>query len=345
MKELRHVTIAQNGNYLAWPDIALAADGTLVCAYFEGDGHSPTWSNLVLKRSHDDGHSWSCASALAQSRMDDDGFCWNSPRISLLPDGRLFLVCDWEDNSSGRATWRWYSEDNGETWSEARQILSEGLCPDRVTGLSSGRLLTTICCDEEYVPPGIAVPRQVGDRQILFNSDDGGDSWEPLSVIWAENEMEGGLAAVADTDLVCYFTNLKWTSNKAVSRDGGSTWQRCRVPFSATRPCPGLTARGNVLLTFGIRSGGTFAALVTRQSSLSLSPAEQKCAVLKLADAGAAPWWDNGYSAWTQLADGRIFCVYYTVAPPHHLPCATPPHIEGVWFEEADFQREDRHRR
>jgi len=337
MSTLQHVTIAENENYLAFPDVALAPDGRLVCAYREGDKHSPTWSNLAIKTSNDFGKSWSQPRNLAQSDMKHDGFCWNCPRISTLPDGRLFLICDWQDSSSERATWRWYSRDNGRTWSERKRILREGLCPDRVVALASGRLLATICCDEPYIPEGIPIPKQKGDRQILFCSDDDGEEWRPDSVIWAENEMEGGLVALNESDLVCYFTNTKWTSSKAVSRDGGKTWQRSSIPFDATRPCPGTLESGNVLVTFGIRGGGTFASLETPESSLRLDPPEQKCAVLKLADAGAAPWWDYGYSAWTQLPDWRVFCVYYGMQPPRHLPCVIPPHIEGVWFSEADF--------
>jgi hypothetical protein len=249
----------------------------------------------------------------------------------------MVMICDWEDNSKDRAIWLWHSADNGQTWSEPRQILSEGLCPDRVIALSTGRLLTTICCDERYMPSGIDIPDTTGDRQILFCSDDGGDEWRPYSVIWAENEMEGGLVTLSDSDLVCYFTNLKWLSNKAVSRDGGRTWRRSRTPFSATRPCPGVLASGKILVSFGIRGGGTFVSLESPESSLCLNYSQQKCAVLKLADAGATPWWDYGYSAWTQLPDGRIFCVYYATQQPDYWPAVTPTHIEGVWLLETNL--------
>ena len=168
MSTLQHVTIAKNENCLAFPDVALAPDGTLVCVYFEGDKHSPTWSNLVFKTSSDLGKTWSQSRDLAQSDIKQDGFCWNCPRISTLPDGHLFLICDWEDNSDERATWRWYSRDNGKTWSERKRILWEGLCPDRVVALPSGRLFATICCDERYIPEGVPIPKQGGDRQILF---------------------------------------------------------------------------------------------------------------------------------------------------------------------------------
>ena len=337
MADLQHITIARNENYLAFPDVALAADGTLICAYFEGDKHSPTWSNLVLTTSADGGQAWSCPKVLARSDMEDDGFCWNCPRVSTLPDGRLFLICDWEDNSRERATWRWYSSDSGKTWSGPKQIISEGLCPDRVVPLRSGRLLMTICCDERYVPAGITIPKQKGDRQILFCSDDGGEEWRPHSVIWAENEMEGGVAALNDRDLICYFISLKWTSSKAVSRDGGETWHRGPTALSATRPCPGVLASGKVLVTFGIRSGGTFAGLETPESALSLSREQQRVAILKLADSGAANWWDYGYSGWAQLGDGRVFCVYYAKPAPDYVPYSEPTQIDAVWFSESDF--------
>lgn len=166
-RPLQHVDIARNENYLAFPDVALALDGSLVCTYFKGDLHSPNWSRIVVRVSKDLGQMWSPPSVLATASMQDNGHCWNCPRISTLPDGRLVLLCDYEDQSEERAIWAWWSEDQGRSWSEPKQIMPRGLVPDRIVTLPSGRMLLVVPCSKAGL--------------ILFASHDSGASWTEMS--------------------------------------------------------------------------------------------------------------------------------------------------------------------
>ena len=60
--------------------------------------------------------------------------------------------------------------------------------------------------------------------------------------------------------------------------------------------------------------------------------------MLELANDRDAHYGDFGYSGWTALPDGRIFCAY------HHGGHREPDyvrgdssHIRGTWFTPSDF--------
>jgi hypothetical protein len=322
---LQRCEIARNDNYLAFPDVALTRGGVLVCAYFEGDLHSPNWSQIVLKTSTDWGATWSAGVVLARASYEDDGHCWNCPRLSVLPDGRLILICDYEDRSEERAVWAWWSHDEGESWSEPVRILDEGLCPDRVVALPSGRLLLSADCDEK--------------GQNLFTSDDGGTSWVRHSTIHPPPACESSVVPLDGDTLVCYLRGGQFFSPKAVSADGGDTWpRRGSAPFIGHRPCAGLLRSGNVLLTFRLPGAGTYAYLESQESALSVEREAQRGALLELDSGDANYWWDYGYSGWVQLPDSRIFCVYYTKPQIQRVPSPEPkPFVKGAWFSESDF--------
>jgi len=311
--ELEYCEIERNENYLVAPDVALASDSSLVCVYREGNAHSPKWSRIVLKVSGDLGKTWSHLRILADSSLHEDGYCWNCPRISVLPDGRLVILCDYQDESPERAVWAWWSEDNGRSWSEPRQITARGLCPDRVVATDSGRLLLVVPCSEAGL--------------LLFESNDGGASWKALSEIRPAvppKSAETTLVVLDEKRMVCYSRDDGALGPKSISRDGGTTWNdRCKSCFVGHRPCGGLLESGHVLVTYRFPGGGTYAYLENRQSALDPNCWTQHGAVLRLEDAGANYFWDYGYSGWVQLPDSRVFCVYHTKPPVDRLP--SPP--------------------
>lgn len=265
---------------------------------------------------------------LARSSLQEDGHCWNCPRISTLPDGRLVIICDYEDRSEERAVWAWWSDNQGKSWSEPVQMLAKGLCPDRIIALSSGRLLLTVACE--------------GVGQTLFFSDDGGVSWQELSIVHPE-AGEGSLVALDETTLVCYLREGEFFSPKTISTDAGKTWpHKTHTPFIGHRPCAGLLTSGKVMVTFRQPGGGTYAYLEQQDSARCARWDKQQGGVLELEGGGGNYWWDYGYSGWIQLPDSRMFCVYYTKAPVDHLPCPDPkPFIKGVWLSEDDFPSTD----
>ena len=328
MNSLRYKTIAEADSYLAFPDVAGTADDVLVCCYFEGDQHSPNWSQVVIRRSLDQGESWLPAQILCRASLEKDGYCWNCPRISGLQDGSLILICDYEDRSKEQAMWAWRSKDKGESWSQPTLIMRRGLVPDRVVSLASGRLLLVVPCQ--------------ADGLVLFSSDDSGASWDELSQMRPSVEprsAESSLVVLDEKRMVCYSRDGNALGPKTISLDGGCTWNdKSMSIFAGHRPCAGLLKSGKVLVTSRRPGAGTYAYLENQDSAMNPDCWTQRAGVLRLDDAGANHFWDYGYSGWVQLADGRIFCVYYTKPAPQYLPSPFKrPLIKGVWFSEEDF--------
>lgn len=328
MKRILHSTIAENANYLAFPDIAITAEGALVCCYFEGDQHSPAWSQIVVKHSEDLGQNWSDPQVLARAVMSDDGFCWNCPRISMLPDGALILVCDHEDRSDERSIWAWRSDDAGASWSEPNLVMRRGLVPDRVVTTPSGRLLLTVPCQE--------------DGLLLFSSADG-TSWTevaPMRPTVEPKSAESSLVVLDESRMVCYTRGGDHAPGlKSMSLDGGQTWNdKCMSCFSGHRPCGGVLRSGKVLLTFRLVNVGTCAYIESAESALDPEYKTQRGAILEIESAQHNYLWDSGYSGWVQLPDGRIFCVYYTKQASDTFPCPHEmPTIRSATFTEDDF--------
>lgn len=330
MGKLRYKTIAEGDNYFAFPDVAATPAGTLVCVYFEGDQHSPCWSQVVIKRSSDLGETWTAPCVLAGASLGKDGFCWNCPRISALPDGRIVIICDYEDRSRERAVWAWWSEDGAASWSGPQLILRRGLVPDRVVALPSGRLLLAVPCGEAGT--------------ILYSSDDGGASWDEGTQIRPTVEprsAESSLVILDDSRMVCYTRGGDSAPGpKSISLEGGKRWNdRAMSCFAGHRPCAGILRSGNILVTFRLVNVGICAYIEPPDSALDAEYNTQRGAILELQSARHNYLWDYGYSGWVQLPDDRIFCVYYTKAPSDNFPlAAAKPFIRGVWFSEHDFR-------
>ena len=105
--------------YKAVPDLARAADGTLVCVYRESLFHLyHPFSRLVLHRSRDGGRNWDSATTLHElAEYECDGGL-NNPRLRALADGDLLLICDWHpplvsEYSPDSEIWLWRSSDAG----------------------------------------------------------------------------------------------------------------------------------------------------------------------------------------------------------------------------------------
>jgi hypothetical protein len=322
------MTIAESGNYLAFPDVAITKQGVLVCCYLEGDQHSPTWSQIVVKRSTDLGLTWSDPQVVARSARSDGGFCWNCPRLSVLPDGTLVLLCDYEDNSRERAIWAWRSPDEGRSWSEPRLLMKRGLVPDRVVATPSGRLLLAVPCQEEGL--------------LLFSSSNG-VAWRevaPIRPMVEPRSAESSLVVLDEARMVCYTRGGDSAPGwKSISLDGGHTWDDCAMTcFAGHRPCGGVLRSGNVLVTFRLVNVGTCAYIESPASAVDPEYKTQHGSIFLVESARSNYFWDYGYSGWAQLPDDRILCVYHTKRPTDTFPCPREtPVIRSVVFTEADF--------
>jgi perosamine synthetase len=359
---LDRVTIAYADDlYLAFPDICALPTGKLLCIYRESDAHVAGTSRIRLVESADGGRTWTDQRPLdARRSVAEDRSTWNNPHIARLPGGRLVANCDAavyppDVGFPGRPesllcfqTFLWFSEDDGKTWTERQLTDTEGLCPDRVLAIRDDHWLMAI--------PHFSIRFPGAFRVEVAHSFDGGRTW-PMSTLMAEQvgfqHDEPSIVPLAGGRLLAVMReNVHTTrpSHYVISDDEGRTWSIPRpTPFYGDRPSIGTLQSGRLLVTYRNvepapgetklkvgRHPGTWAWL---GDLTGLQGPGGESRYLEIEHDSCGWHGDYGYSAWTQFADGRIFCVY------HHRDAAPKSRIRGCWFREEDFAGVEHRRR
>lgn len=225
------------------PSIVCTNNGVLL-AFAEGRANllDHSENDIVLKRSTDNGISWS-----KLILVDEDGkHALNNPQAVVRADGRVLVIYQRYSEGYGERdampgldgericrTFLCFSDDDGLTWSEPRDITSEVKRPE-ATSVASG--------------PGIGIEIKKGKhagRLIMpFNqgpwekwfvyaaySDDGGETWKKGELApykkkvrgWA-NEVQ--MVELADGRLMLNARSMTGNRKRkiAFSDDGGQTW-------------------------------------------------------------------------------------------------------------------------
>jgi sialidase-1 len=351
---MRHVTISRNDDlYEAFPDLCLLPSGKLLCIYRESDWHVSSTSRTMLTESDDRGRTWTNHRPFDVTRtFAEHRSVWNAPRIAMLPDGRVVANFDafvfpdeadswtWPQSRTCNQTFLWFSDDEGQTWSEPQLTEVQGICPDKVRLLSDEHWLMAISQWSIRFPGAFRVQ--------VAHSFDAGRTW-PQHALAAEQpgvqHAEPSLVRMPDQRLLCVMReNVHTTrpSHCVVSDDDGRTWSTPRpAPFYADRPAAGLLQSGRLLVTYRnvepgpgerrMRVGrhpGTWAWLGDL-AGLNGSGGESR--LLELEHDSCESPGDYGYSGWVQLDHGEIFCAY------HHRDDAPKSYIRGCWIREEDF--------
>ena len=162
------------------PDIIKLPSGRLMLIYCDTDSH---WSQenqiLMLLASDDAGNTWFKHREIAQHDIRKGDERLVTPRLSKLKDGRLVAIVDQDDNGHFHedqppGILAFWSEDDGDTWSEAQNTGITGFEPDRIMDLPDGQL-------------GVASQVMRGETQefanIFSRSDDGGQTWYEQATI------------------------------------------------------------------------------------------------------------------------------------------------------------------
>lgn len=234
------------GRFTKNPDIIELSSGRLMLIFADTDSH---WSQenqiLTLLASDDGGRTWFHHRDIdhADLRKGDERFC--TPRLSRLNDGRLVVIIDHDDyghfhEDQAPGNWLYWSDDDGETWSEAKKPAIMGFEPDRIQDLPDGRL-------------GVGSHVMRGESQefavILSCSDDGGETWYEAATV-AHNGYhrvcEGAIVqldnpdAVGGKELACILRENHHAGQPSFvtfSQDSGLTWSPVQIcPFALDRP-------------------------------------------------------------------------------------------------------------
>ncbi len=347
---IRKFTVSRDDSvYEAFPDVALAADGRLVCVFAECTHHGDrSWTRLALSDSTDRGRTWTPKRPFTAPTNGKP--YWNCARITALRDGRLAIIADSVGADEGTKEFHllenhlYLSSDHGRTWSKPRLLPAQGIVPDRLLELADGRWL--ISCHVAHPVTGFLMQR-------LWHSADQGVTWHgPVTVAEKAglNLCEVSILPVDHQTLVALLRENSWQGwdcYKAISRDGGLTWgEPVALPIPAChRPVAGWLADGRVLITCRFMQGGkgwggwwtqnTFAVLTDRESILAHSRGEAHTRILPL-DFDRSPLSDTGYTGWVQFPDGEIYVVNYI------MDDAPKAQIRGYALTTADFVIEPR---
>ena len=203
----------------------------------------------------------------------------------------------------------------GEKWSEPVILPFNGIVPDKLLQLKTGRLIISNHSKNE---------NNYRLEQHLWYSDDGGKTWSDRVTVGADdryNLCEVSILECEDNTLVAFLRENSFKGYdimKTISYDNGETWQEvCKTPMACGhRPTAGFLNDGNVLVTYryipsDCRSmQNIFASLLCKEDLTKTERNEQKIRTMPIDyDRNQEP--DSGYTGWTQFEDGEIYVVNY----------------------------------
>ncbi len=221
-------------------DIVKLKDGRLLLAWSQmlGSTSDNASANIMKRYSTDNGKTWSEESILVkQPEGALNVMCVNFLRLAS-GDLALFYLHKQSENDC-RPVMR-VSKDEGETWSEARQII-----PDEEVGyfvlnnaqtvqLTSGRLIvpTAISGYSKKIPTYYGERNRGGGVVLVWYSDDEGLTWhhsdKPVHAIdergFTVRAEEPGVFELKDGRLAMHFRTDDDYQYIAYSSDGGRTW-------------------------------------------------------------------------------------------------------------------------
>ena len=252
-----------DGVYECFPHLCRTQAGRILLSYRESNGHvASDFCRLIVRYSDDAGDRWSGRQVIRdEDRSSGVMHVWNCPKIQQLEDGRILLLCDRYDYPPGE--WGvedrarvvlWFSEDDGQTFSDPQPTSVRGICPDQVTEMPDGRWL---------LPTNVRVSDAACLTQVLTVSHDRGQTWdEPVPLCeQPDRELdEASIVRMPEGELVSYQReDGRGPLQKLISRDGGGTWEGpfdTLNPAAIGMPIAGLTRDGLVLVTgrYGVPS-------------------------------------------------------------------------------------------
>jgi len=318
------------------PSLITTQTGTIMAFAERRIGlHDHAQNDIVMRRSEDDGETWSPIQIIAdfgQSSLND-------PLATVLESGRILLIftefpygvharkAGWiqmGDNGYGgprnTKSFITYSDDNGLTWAEPKNVTRMLRPHDRISAGSPG---IGIQLSRGKYKGRVVLPlyhtRKLNDEERDWTnavawSDDEGKTWTLSNDIPHKGHTgfsnEAQVVELSDGSLLFIARNQGGFHRKvAISKDGGRTWTNIRVEYEL----PGTPCQGT-LLRYDWPEDGE--GLI-----IQASPAHKyrrTNGTIRISDSDGETWnWsreiENGfyaYSCLTRLQDGSIGLLY-----------------------------------
>lgn len=344
---VKKYTISRDDStYEAFPDMAANKKGDLICVFLECEHHTIRKNvQIAITKSADKGRTWSQKKCFA--KINDIFHTYNCPRISLLSDGSMVIICDILSNDeNGKIVEKdatkkayqhiWRSYDDGQTWNGPETVNCNGIVPDKYQVLSNGRHIF-----------GIHRTGSSGKlEQYAYISDDRGKTWNEVLIAADEryNLCEVSILEVKTGTLVAFMREnslIGHACKKAISYDFGSTWEGVFDTNidACHRPVTGFYKDNKILMTYRHYQGGVgnfgypmqnlFGAFFDIKTALAKERKEHAVRIFPISY-DRSPHADTGYSGWVYLENGEFYVVNYL------LDDAPEAQIAGFSFDIDD---------
>jgi len=343
--------LAQERNLvLCEASVARLPDGRLLALLRENSG---VFEPMYRVESADEGRTWSDPAPTP--------LLGHRPCLGLTRAGRLLVTYRYVGPDGGTAAWTGDLEDLGDfaVHGLARHPKNPRLAPEGLVIAGDRGFPCRQRPDDDaviYVLRPLTDPdRCTADLRVRVRAVRGGENAcaVHLGLWWRilPDRLAADLESPPDIPLSRDFHDLRFryaAGAVTVFVDGR---RRARVPVARS------AAVRRIFLGNAPGEGGQAGKSVWQSASLDIAEprlgrsyawawdhaqglpdAWARAHVLELANGRQANPGDYGYSGWTELPDGRFFCVY------HHADGAAPDyregasaHIQGTWFAAEDF--------
>ncbi|HPA19323.1 MAG TPA: exo-alpha-sialidase [Verrucomicrobiae bacterium] len=305
------------------PSLIVTTNGTLVaiCEGRKTDAKDHGDIDLVSRRSTDAGTNWSPLRVLHEQGGTEPITIGNPCALLERQTDRIWLTFT-RDNKDVLVT---HSDDAGQTWAAPRDITADVKKPDwtwYATGPGAGIQITNgshqgriiIPCDHRESADGKPVK-----RSHVFYSDDHGATWK-LGGSAPQHTDECQLAELPDGSLLLSMRQFlardggdpsaKGKRARAISHDGGETWQDFRLEEALPDPC----CQASLIRFDGKDRLKRHLLLFTNPAS----PEKREALTLRLSYDGGKTWpvakplWagPSAYSCLATLPSNNIGCLF-----------------------------------
>jgi sialidase-1 len=222
------------------PSLIKTQDGTLVAIAMGRTGGEPGFggdNDLVMKRSFDNGATWSALQVIEKPSLFGEKVSSNTVVMDET-NGRLWVLynryegnlgtVDSQPGTTNNTAWTRYSDDNGATWSSAIDITmgAKDFNNWNTIGFGPGSGIQT--SDGRLIVPAARWTTSTGWSSYAVYSTDNGTTWQRGALTSASNlSNESNLVQLADGRI-----RMDARQNSAIpsprinylSTNGGSTW-------------------------------------------------------------------------------------------------------------------------